>query len=68
MAEICVPAYVKKTEYMYCDKCKHLVDCDKGDNLKFKCDIAFVRNLRKKKFCYYILIYMINFYWIKLVM
>ena len=50
MAEICVPAYVKKIEYMYCDKCKHLVDCDKGDNLKFKCDIAFVRNLRKKKF------------------
>ena len=51
MAEIFVPAYIKKTEYMYCDKgdkCKHLVDCDKGDNLKFMCDIAFVRNLRKK--------------------
>ena len=48
MAEIFVPAYLKKTEY--CDKgdkCKKLVDCDKGDNLKFKCD-SFCKKFKKK--------------------
>jgi hypothetical protein len=47
MAEIFVPAYHKKTEY--CDKgdkCKDLVDCDKGDNLKFKCD-SFCKKFKR---------------------
>ena len=47
MPEICVPAYLKKTEY--CDKgdkCKDLVDCDKGDNLKFKCD-SFCKKFKR---------------------
>ena len=49
MAEIFVPAYLKKTEY--CDKggkCKNLVDCDKGDNLKFKHN-SFCKKFKKKK-------------------
>ena len=49
MADIFVPAYLKKTEY--CDKgdkCKKLVDCDKGDNLKFKCD-SFYKKFKKTK-------------------
>ena len=49
MAEIFVPAYLKKTEY--CDKgdkCKNLVDCDKGDNLKYKYD-NFCKKFKKKK-------------------
>jgi hypothetical protein len=48
MAEICVPAYLKKTEY--CDKgdkCKNLVDYDKRDNLKFKCD-SFCKKFKKE--------------------
>jgi hypothetical protein len=48
MAEMCVPAYLKKTEY--CDKgdkCKNLVVCDKGDNLKFKCD-SFCKKFKKE--------------------
>jgi hypothetical protein len=48
MAQIFVPAYFKKTEY--CDngnKCKNLVDCDRGDNLKFKCD-SFCKKFKKK--------------------
>jgi hypothetical protein len=35
---------------MYCDngnKCKNLVDCDRGDNLKFKCD-SFCKKFNKK--------------------
>jgi hypothetical protein len=48
MPEICVPAYLKKTEY--CDKgdkCKNLVDYDKRDNLKFKCD-SFCKKFEKE--------------------
>ena len=47
MAEMCVPAYLKKTEY--CDKgdkWKNLVICDKGDNLKFKCD-SFCKKFKR---------------------
>ena len=50
MAEIFVPAYLNKIEY--CDKgdkCKNLVDCDKGDNLKFKYN-SFCKKFKKKKF------------------
>ena len=52
MAEICVPAYLKKTEY--CDKgdkCKNLVDYDKRDNLKFKCD-SFCKKFKRIFFLY----------------
>jgi hypothetical protein len=48
-SQIFVPAYLKKTEY--CDKgdkCKNLVDCDKGDNLKFKCD-SFCKKFKNNK-------------------
>ena len=47
MADIFVPAYLKKTEY--CDKgdkWENLVDCDKGDHLKFKCD-SFYKKFKK---------------------
>ena len=52
MADIFVPAYLKKTEY--CDKgdkCKNLVVCDKGDNLKFKCD-SFCKKFKRIFFLY----------------
>jgi hypothetical protein len=29
------------------NKCKNLVDCDRGDNLKFKCD-SFCKKFNKK--------------------
>ena len=50
MAEIFVPAYLNEIEY--CDKgdkCKNLVDCDKGDNLKFKYN-SFCKKFKKTKF------------------